>query len=167
MEAAQSGPVRWRLRGVLILVQNFSRAIGQLRIVLREESLRSRQNDIIRLLEPTIADAQSCGVEQQDGNLTNFLIGSDDRIMFVDEDDIRICPGMLPLTTAVSNLASIAARLPDEEMVAVLLSSYLEVASVGSWLQSSQNAFWFEVKAWRAMLKAKRASRNIAPRHFD
>lgn len=139
-----------------------------LRAVLVEEPSRSRQIDVIRLLGQTMADVHKRGIEQPDGNLTNFLMGPNDRLSMVDEDDIRVHPGMLPLGVAVSNLANVAARLPDEEMVETLLDAYLEVAFVGKGSEWDDGAFWASVKGWKNMLESKRASRNIASkREFD
>ncbi len=138
-----------------------------LRAVLMEESSVSRQIDIIRLLGQTMADAHKRGIEQPDGNLTNFLMGTNDRLSMVDEDDIRVHSGMLPPGVAVSSLANVAARLPDEKMVETLLAAYLEVAFVGRGSEWDDGAFWAGVKGWRATLGAKRADRNIAPRQFD
>ncbi len=138
-----------------------------LRAVLMHETSRSRQIDIIRLLGHTMADAHKRGIEQPDGNLTNFLMGADDELSMVDEDDIRVHSGMLPIGVAISNLANVAARLPDEEMVKILLEAYLEVAFVAKYSEWDDGAFWAGVKGWREMLEAKRASRNIAPRQFD
>lgn len=138
-----------------------------LRTVLMNESSRSRQIYIIRLLGQTMADAHRRGIEQPDGNLTNFLMGPDDRLSMVDEDDMRVHQGMLPLGVAISNLANVAARLPDEEMVGMLLTAYLDGAFVEKSSEWDSGAFWAGVKSWRAVLDAKRASRNIAPREFD
>ncbi len=88
-----------------------------LRVVLTEELSRSRQMEIIGLLGRTMADAHKRGIEQPDGNLTNFLMGAGDELSMVDEDDIRVHAGTLPLGVAISNLANVAARLPDEKMV--------------------------------------------------
>lgn len=138
-----------------------------LRAILMDEPSRSRQIDTIRLLGRTMADVHQRGIEQPDGNLTNFLMDEENRLSMVDEDDIRVHTGMLPLGVAVSNLANVAARLPDEEMVETLLTAYLEVAFVEKGSEWDRGAFWASVKGWRAMLDAKRASRNIAPRQFD
>ncbi|WP_421910223.1 hypothetical protein [Marinobacter sp.] len=138
-----------------------------LRAVLKEEFSRSRQMEIIRLLGQTMADVHKRGIEQSDGNLTNFLMGAGDELSMVDEDDIRVHAGMLPLGVAISNLANVAARLPDEGMVETLLSAYLDGAFVGKDSEWDSGAFWASVTGWRAMLDAKRASRNIAPRQFD
>jgi len=131
------------------------------------ERSRSRQIELVRLLGRSMADIHKRGIEQPDGNLTNFLVGPDDTLAMVDEDDIRVYPGMLPLGVAVSNLGNVAARLPDEEMVDALVSAYLNVAFVAKGSQWDEGAFWASVKGWRALLDAKRASRNIAPREFD
>lgn len=139
-----------------------------LRAVLMKESARSRQIDIIRLLGHTMADAHKRGIEQPDGNLTNFLMGADDRLSMVDEDDIRVYPGMLPLRVAISNLANVAARLPDDKMVETLLAAYLEAAFVEKDSEWNTGAFWASVRGWKQVLESKRASRNIAPeRKFD
>jgi hypothetical protein len=74
---------------------------------------------------------------------------------------------MLPLGVAISNLANVAARLPDDDMVETLLSTYLEVAFLGKGSGWDSAVFWASVRSWRAMLDAKRAGRNIAPRRFD
>lgn len=146
----------------------FLEGYRSLRTVLMNESSRSRQIEIIRLLGQTMADAHKRGIEQPDGNLTNFLMGADDRLAMVDEDDIRVHPGVLPLKVAVSNLANVAARLPDEEMVEALLAAYLEVAFVEKGSEWDSGAFWAGVKGWKQMLESKRASRNIAAeRKFD
>ncbi|MEP0003364.1 hypothetical protein, partial [Marinobacter sp.] len=116
-----------------------------------DESSRSRQLQIIRLLGQTMADVHKRGIEQPDGNLTNFLMGADDTICMVDEDDIRIYSQMLPLGVAVSNLANVAARLPDEEMVATLLTAYLDMTFVGKGSEWDEGAFWASVKGWRSM----------------
>ena len=138
-----------------------------LRAVLLGESSRVRQVEIIRLLGITIADLHRRGIEQPDGNLTNFLMGESDTICMVDEDDVRIYSRMLPLGVAVSNLANVAARLPDEDLVESLLMAYLDVAFVGKGSEWDDGAFWAGVKGWRATLEVKRASRNIRPRQFD
>ncbi len=146
----------------------FLEGYRSLRTVLMNESSRSRQIAIIRLLGQTMADAHKRGIEQPDGNLTNFLMGADDRLAMVDEDDVRVHPGMLPLKVAVSNLANVAARLPDEEMVEALLAAYLEAAFVESGSDWDCGAFWASVRGWKELLESKRASRNIAPeRKFD
>lgn len=146
----------------------FLEGYRSLRAVLMNESSRSRQIDIIRLLGQTMADAHKRGIEQPDGNLTNFLMGADGRLAMVDEDDIRVHPGMLPLKVAVSNLANVAARLPDEEMVEALLTAYLEATFVESGSDWDRGVFWASVRGWKEMLESKRASRNIAPeRKFD
>ncbi|MEP1704104.1 MAG: hypothetical protein ABJP93_07730 [Marinobacter sp.] len=145
----------------------FLEGFRPLRAILMDESSRSRQLQIIRLLGQTMADVHKRGIEQPDGNLTNFLMGADDTICMVDEDDIRIYSQMLPLGVAVSNLANVAARLPDEEMVATLLTAYLDMTFVGKGSEWDEGAFWASVKGWRSMLDAKRASRNIQPRQFD
>jgi len=138
-----------------------------LRAVLMEESSRSRQKAVIRLLGETMADLHKRGIEQPDGNLTNFLLGGSDELCMVDEDDIRVHSDMLSVEVAISNLANVAARLPDEGMVEALLTAYLEDAFVERDSEWDSGAFWASVKGWRAMLDAKRASRNIAPRQFD
>ena len=114
-----------------------------------------------------MADVHKRGIEQPDGNLTNFLLGGSDELCMVDEDDIRVHSGMLSVGVAISNLANVAARLPDEGMVETLLTAYLEDAFVEQGSEWDSGAFWASVKGWRAMLDAKRASRNIAPRQFD
>ncbi len=145
----------------------FLEGFRSLREVLMAEDSRLRQIEIVRLLGRAMADIHKRGIEQPDGNLTNFLMGADDTLAMVDEDDIRVYPGMLPLGIAVSNLGNVAARLPDEEMVEALVSAYLEAAFVAKGSQWDEGAFWASVRGWRALLDAKRASRNIAPREFD
>lgn len=88
-------------------------------------------------------------------------------MFMVDEDDIRVHKGMLQPRVAVSNLANVAARLPDEEMVETLLKAYLTIAFVDNELRWDSCAFWESVESWRATLESKRASRNIASRQFD
>lgn len=145
----------------------FLEGYRSLREILMDEASRSRQLEIICLLGQTMADVHKRGIEQPDGNLTNFLMGQEGRLSMVDEDDIRVYPGMLPLGVAVSNLANVAARLPDEDMVDALLKAYLKAAFVSKGSQWDIGAFRASVRGRRAMLDAKRASRNIAPRQFD
>ncbi|MCL7945967.1 lipopolysaccharide kinase InaA family protein [Marinobacter sp. ATCH36] len=139
-----------------------------LRAVLMAEPSRSRQIDIIRILGRAMADIHKRGIEQPDGNLTNFLMGEDSQLSMVDEDDIRVHHGMLSIGVATSNLANVAARLPDEEMVEILLTAYLDMAFVEDGSKWDSGAFWTSVQGWKKMLESKRASRNITPeRKFD
>lgn len=140
-----------------------------LRAVLTEESSRLRKFDVIRLLGQTLADAHQRGIEQPDGNLTNFLMGSDNRISMVDEDDIVVHSRRLNTASAVSNLANVAARLPEGELVSVLSDAYIESIdldhlAVPGW---DDEEFSRRVEKWRKMLNGKRNSRNISQRRFD
>ncbi|QIB65405.1 BUD32 family EKC/KEOPS complex subunit [Kineobactrum salinum] len=139
-----------------------------LREVLQGEPSRDRQFDIIRLLGRTMADIHARGIEQPDGNLTNFMLGSGDVIALVDEDDIRVYPGALAANVALLNLANIASRLVDPDMVQALLDAYLAVLPAERAEAWNQKRFQASVKSWRQCLEAKRAKRNIARvRNFD
>ncbi|MDX1756774.1 MAG: hypothetical protein R3175_11990 [Marinobacter sp.] len=139
-----------------------------MRQVLREEASEERQYQLIRLLGTRMADIHRCGIEQPDGNLTNFLVNPQDDLAMVDEDDIRVYANPLPVGVAISNLANVAARLPDKSMVEALLSAYLERAFPSAPEQLDQGQFWKSVMGWKNLLERKRAKRNIsATRRFD
>ncbi len=148
----------------------FLQQYRSLRSVLREETNRNRQNEILQLLGKTMADLHGRGIEQPDGNLTNFLLGPGDRIQMVDEDDIRVYQGGLPPKVATQNLANVAARVLDDEMVGVILASYRTERKVGAQNEASDSTddFWKCVADNRALLELKRSKKNLnAKRNFD
>lgn len=139
-----------------------------LRKVLLATVNLDRQAQLIAGLGRMVADLHARGILQGDGNLTNFLLGEHDQLMVVDEDDIAVFSGLLPLKHAVSNLANIAARLPDKQAAAVLLQAYLGTCSAARQQDWQDAAFWQAVEGWRTNFENKRADRNIeARRRFD
>jgi hypothetical protein len=94
--------------------------------------------------------------------------GGDGVLALVDEDDIRVYRAGLPVARAEMNLANVAARLPDEDMVSALLAAYLAArpGEVGeSWEQARFRA---GISHWQDRLARKRAQRNITERRrFD
>lgn len=139
-----------------------------MREVLREEASEERQFQLISLLGARMADIHHRGIEQPDGNLTNFLVNGEDDLAMVDEDDIRVYDGPLPLGVALSNLANVAARLPDKSMVEAMLKAYLAVAYPEQEIGLDQSQFWTSVSDVKGRLEAKRVKRNINPeRRFD
>lgn len=139
-----------------------------LRSLLQQEPARERQLGIVSLLGEAMADIHHKGIEQPDGNLTNFLLSPNDQLAMVDEDDIRVYRRRLPLSLAVSNLANVAARLPDKVLVEALLSAYLRAASGMSDPVWDHGLFWQSVEDWKNRLESKRTRRNIAAtREFD
>lgn len=141
-----------------------------LRSVLRDEPDRDRQEEVLRLLGKTMADLHDRGIEQPDGNLTNFLLGPGDQIRMVDEDDIRVYQKALPQAVAIQNLANVAARVLDDEMVEALRASYFaerKVYASDKEFQFQDN-FWQQVTDNRRQLESKRTKKNInAKRNFD
>ncbi|WP_162628890.1 MULTISPECIES: hypothetical protein [Marinobacter] len=138
-----------------------------MRQVLREAESPEVLQHLIGVLGRTVADLHQRGVEQPDGNLTNFLVDERDRVAMVDEDDIRVFRGGLPIGVEISNLANIASRLPDERAVEVLLNAYMDARAPTDENVWDQAAFWAQVNGWRELFRAKRAKRNIADRRFD
>lgn len=138
-----------------------------LREVLNAEVSREKQMAMVERLGRTVADLHRRGIEQPDGNLTNFLVNSEGNMAMVDEDDVRVSRSHLPLKAAASNLGNIAARLPDRSMRERLLVSYKQAVSDSSVQMFQDELYWSSVVGWRTQLEAKRASRNIAPRQFD
>ncbi|MAL99577.1 MAG: hypothetical protein CL583_14125 [Alteromonadaceae bacterium] len=139
-----------------------------LRLALREAPSRESQLVAIQLLGQTMAEIHRKGIEQPDGNLTNFMLGPQHDIAMVDEDDIRVSRNALPAARAMSNLANIAARLPDTAMREALLENYRNAADARQLAQWDTVQFWRATEGWTTQLEAKRIKRSIAPkRHFD
>ncbi len=108
------------------------------------------------------------GIEQADGNLTNFLLGPDDEFAMIDEDDIRVYSGAIPVNVATQNLANVAARLAHHEMIEELLGAYLEKRHDKAGAEWNTEEFWASVYSWKQMFKKKRVQKNISPdREFD
>lgn len=138
------------------------------RAALRDEPEHGRRLEIVRALGTTIAAVHRNGIEQPDGNLTNFLIDINDKIAMVDEDDIRVFPGVLPIKLAIINLANIAARLSDHSLREELLRAYLSQALTENRKGWNHPEFWKHVEFWEQMFEEKRIQKNISPdREFD
>ncbi|MDO8860326.1 hypothetical protein Q6D67_01330 [Haliea sp. E1-2-M8] len=139
-----------------------------LRAVLTEEPSRTRQLALVAVLGRSLADAHNKGILQPDCNLTNFMLGDNDVLAFVDEDDIRVYRAGLSPARARLNLANVAARLPDEEMVATLLAAYLGARPAGVGAGWDPVRFRAAIAHWERRLAHKRAQRNITEqRRFD
>jgi hypothetical protein len=139
-----------------------------LRAVFTDEPSRRRQLVLVAVLGRGLADAHNKGILQPDCNLTNFMLGDDDALAFVDEDDIRVYRAGLSPAQSRLNLANVAARLPDEEMVAALLAAYLATRPAGVSSSWDQEHFQAAIVYWRERLARKRAQRNITERRrFD
>lgn len=139
-----------------------------MRQALQDEASEECQYLLIRLLGARMADIHRRGIEQSDGNLTNFLVNPQGNLAMVDEDDIRVHANPLPIGVAISNLANVAARLPDRNMVGALLSAYLECTFHEVSDPLDQRQFWDSVECWKERLENKRRKRNIsATRRFD
>lgn len=135
-----------------------------LRKVLIQEKSYVRICQIIELLGVLIADLHNRGIEQPDGNLTNFLLGPEDQIAVIDEDDIKVYPRGMPPEVALANLANVGSRIGDPELRQKLLSSYLRCSN----RPLSPDEFQHRVAHWQARFQSRRASRNISPeRRFD
>jgi hypothetical protein len=79
-----------------------------------------------------------------------------------------VYPQALSASVALFNLANIASRLADPEMVQALLDAYLAVLPAERARAWDRERFQASVKDWRQRLEAKRAKRNIARvREFD
>lgn len=138
------------------------------RVALRDEPNQDRRLEIVRVLGKTMAAVHKSGIEQPDGNLTNFLIDPNDKIAMVDEDDIRVFSGVLPVNLATTNLANIAARLSDRSLSEELLRAYLHQALFEEDKDWNSKEFWRHVGLWKKMFKKKRIQKNISPnREFD
>ena len=139
-----------------------------MRDALRNENDRQRQKELVYKLGGTVANLHLLGIEQPDGNLTNFLLGTDGATYVVDEDDVKVYPEKLPVRVAMNNLGNIAARLPGGELVMALSGGYLSKLSPGDKADCWDNKLFTEkLVYWRNALDEKRAKRNIAPREFD
>lgn len=146
----------------------FLEGYRSLREVLEQAESSARQFTVIRLLGQTMAEVHLRGIEQPDGNLTNFMLGPGDVIALVDEDDIRVRAGSLEPGAAIFNLANIASRLADPEMVQALLDAYLAALPPERAAAWDHHQFHACVLAWRQRLEERRARRNTARvRKFD
>lgn len=146
---------------------SFLTGFRSLRDALNAEASRPNQMLMIESLGRSLADIHQRGIEQPDGNLTNFMVNSNGRLAMVDEDDIRVSNACLSAERAASNLGNIAARLPDQSMREQLLSAYRKEATGTALPDFADESFWAGVAKWRSQLEGKRARRNIAPRQFD
>lgn len=139
-----------------------------LRAVLTDEPSRRRQLVLVAVLGRGLAAAHNKGILQPDCNLTNFMLGDDDALAFVDEDDIRVYRAGLSPAQSRLNLANVAARLPDEELVAALLAAYLATRPAAVSSSWDQEHFQAAIADWQDRLARKRAQRNITERRrFD
>lgn len=138
-----------------------------LRAVLRESGV-DEQFELIRVLGRLMAEVHRSGIEQPDGNLTNFMIDIRRQIAMVDEDDIKVYSASLPSGTAEKNLANIAARFPEKDMERAFLVAYLSNADTQQKTEWDSENYWKMVSVWRKGFEKKRLKRKINPvRHFD
>jgi hypothetical protein len=131
------------------------------------EASSTERDVLIAALGSTVANLHKLGVEQKDGNLTNFMVDDAGHVALIDEDDISLKHGGLGLAASVQNLANIAARLPDLALVKSLQSSYLDTIGESGRSQWDENTFLEKASGTRRALEDKRSKRNIAPRRFD
>lgn len=147
-----------------VFLQNYK----PLRTVLVEETSRSAQEAHIQKLGRMIAQIHKKGIEQPDGNLTNFMLGESGHLAMVDEDDMRVYSRSVESGVAIINLANIASRLSDEGLVASLEAAYLADSSSNIRKAWDHHLFLTNVARSRSALEAKRSKRNIsAVRRFD
>lgn len=146
----------------------FLEGFRPLRDILREEPSLPEQKRILGTLGMAIEDLHSRGIEQTDGNLTNFMMNNEHQIALIDEDDVRVHCQRLNKTSAQENLANIAARLPSKELVIALLEGYLSQSihdASGNW---SDQIFWEKVNLCKTQLQKRRKKRNVPiDRYFD
>lgn len=140
-----------------------------LREVLREsDDQPGRQFDLVAVLGQLMARVHTLGILQPDGNLTNFLVGGDDRMVLVDEDDIRVVRAPLAPEHALDNLANIASRLPERSMRKALEAAYLEAVPEPVSAGWCPEIFYRRAEAWQQRAETKRARRGqVIRRRFD
>lgn len=137
------------------------------------EALRNSVDEAFRLkllgsLGETVADLHNRGVIQPDGNLTNFLLGTEGTIWVIDEDDVEVYPQVVSPEVAQRNLANIASRVLNPRYREALVRSYLEKANVCIVEGWRQEEFWRVVREFRFDTEMKWQKRNISTdREFD
>ncbi len=134
------------------------------RLIHADESGQSR---VIGCLGRLIAELHIAGLEQTDGNLTNFLMDASHNLAVVDEDDVKIHSRSLRATKAIRNLSNVAARLPSEAMREEFLNAYLSDSRHSEITDNDIEEFWLQSGNVRLQLDSKRSARNIASRKFD
>lgn len=146
----------------------FLEGFRPLRDILREETSIPEQKRILARLGKVIADLHSRGIEQTDGNLTNFMMNKDCRIVLIDEDDIRVRSPRPNQTWPRINLANVAARVPSEDLIHCLLEGYISSVAHDAKKDWSDQKFWESVSLCKAHLAKRRKKRNVPiERYFD
>lgn len=140
-----------------------------MRGILRETDDLNDQVRYLKRLGHCMADLHERGIEQPDCNLTNFLMGRDEDIRMVDEDDVRVHRQRLSEKVALSNLANLGARLPAGELLRVLHEAYLERwGDTPKGMLSDKVVFERQVSEKKQQLRIKRTARDAAPdREYD
>lgn len=147
---------------------SFLEGYHPLRDILREETWVLEQKRILERLGKVVADLHSRGIEQTDGNLTNFMMNNDGQIVLIDEDDIRVHSLRSNLDWRRANLANIAARIPSDELIHSLVKGYLSCASHNMQQQWNERDFWESVSLCKAHLNKRRKKRDVPiDRYFD
>lgn len=138
-----------------------------LRDILYQATDKQEQAEMLGRLGAVVARLHELGLEQADGNLTNFLVGPGRVFQVVDEDDISVSSRPLLAKQRVRNLADIVARVEDEELADTVVQSYLRNANIDNSVLAAMD-FRVLLQEKRELFKAKRVSRGInSSRPFD
>lgn len=138
-----------------------------LRDLLYQATNKQEQAEMLSRLGAVVARLHQLGLEQADGNLTNFLVGPGLAFQVVDEDDISVSSRPLMAKQRVRNLADIVARVEDRELANVVIQNYIVNAKVDN---ASLEALGFPelLQEKRKHFKSKRVARGInGSRPFD
>lgn len=147
----------------------FLEGYRSLREALRESAGLEEQKQLLEKLAECIADLHQRGIEQPDGNLTNFLLGPSGDIKMVDEDDVRVFKVALTGRVAMLNLANVGARLPSGELPLYLRKAYVQARKdLQGEVEFDEGGFDHEVFRQKEQFRIKREARDAAPdREYD
>lgn len=147
----------------------FLEGYRSLREALRESKGLEEQEQLLKKLAECIADLHQRGIEQPDGNLTNFLLGPDGDIKMVDEDDVRVSKSALTGRAAMLNLANVGARLPSGDLPLCLRTAYVQARKdLHGEVAFDERGFDDEVFRQKEQFRIKREARDAAPdREYD
>lgn len=147
----------------------FLEGYRSLRAALRESAELDEQKQLLTKLAECIADLHQKGIEQPDGNLTNFLLGPSGDIKMVDEDDVRVGRRALTGWEAMSNLANVGARLPSGDLPLWLRAAYVQARKdCQGDVELDERGFEREVFRQKEQFRIKREARDAAPdREYD
>lgn len=147
----------------------FLEGYRSLREALRESDELGEQKQLLKTLAECIADLHRRGIEQPDGNLTNFLLGPNGDIKMVDEDDVRVGKSALSGRAAMTNLANVGARLPSGDLPLWLRATYIQARKdLQGDVEFDEHHFAREVFRQKEQFRIKREARDAAPdREYD